>query len=143
MMRYLRKKIDKKLEKKNSRFLNHSQFSLQIWAKWGCLRGAQFLVNNFLKYKNKHVVRQIWHIHMRVRYLKLVKLFLTCVFLPLKSFEPLKSSNFLRLFFYKKLAKLAVWRDFFRTSTSKHPKDYYICREFIFVQESTICFNEK
>ena len=39
--------------KKNSRFSNNSRFSLQIWANWGCLRGAQFLVNNFLNYKKK------------------------------------------------------------------------------------------
>ena len=35
------------MEKKNSRFLNNSQFSLER----GCLRGAQFLVNNLLNYK--------------------------------------------------------------------------------------------
>ena len=39
------------MEKKNSRFLNNNQFSLQIWANWGSLRGAQFLVNNFLNYE--------------------------------------------------------------------------------------------
>ena len=41
------------MEKKNLRFLHNSQFSLQIWANWGCLRGAQYLVNNFLNYKKK------------------------------------------------------------------------------------------
>ena len=46
--------------------------------------------------------------------------------------------------FIKKLAKLAVWRDFFSTSTSKHPETLaYPHREFISVQESTVCFNKK
>ena len=41
------------------RFLNNSQFSLQIWANWGCLRGAQFLANSFLNYEKNPIVRQI------------------------------------------------------------------------------------
>ena len=135
------------MEKKNSQFLNNSQFSLQIWANWGCLRGAQFLVNNFLNYKKKHVVRKIWPIRIRVRYLKLVKLFSTCVFFHQchlsRSNRPI-FSDFSD--FYKKLAKLAkvVWCDFFSTSTSEHPKRLaYSHREFISVQEPTICFNKK
>ena len=62
--------------------------------------------------------------------------------------EVIRTSN--RLIFsdfsnlYKKLAKLAVWRDFFSTSTSKHQKRLaYPHREFISVQEYTISFNKK
>ena len=73
---------------------------------------------------------------------KIIEIIFNMRIFPSKSLEPLKSLIF--QIFYKKLAKLAVWRDFFSTSTSKHPKRLaYPHREFISVQESTICFNKK
>ena len=56
-MRYPKKiSLTQNLEKKNSRFLNNRRFSLQIWANWGCLRGAQYLINPFTDYHKKYVV---------------------------------------------------------------------------------------
>ena len=51
------------MEKKNSRFLNNDQFFLQIWANWGCLRGAQFLVNSFLNYKKTRSETDMTYTH--------------------------------------------------------------------------------
>ena len=79
------------------------------------------------------------HTHRDVTF-KISGIILTCVFSPLKSFEPLKSYNYLNFsIFYKELAKLALWRDFFSANTSKHlPPKMYSCIELIFVQEFTI-----
>ena len=65
-----------------------------------------------------------------------MKLFLTCVFLPLKSFKPLKSSNFL-IFFksLQKVSKASCLTRFLVQPPQNTQKDYCIPIENLFLYE--------
>ena len=91
-------KFYKKLGKKNSRFLNNTQFSLQIWANWGCLRGAQFLFDNFLNYKKKSRSETDMTYTHKGTVFKISETISNMRIFAIEVIRSAKSSNFLRFF---------------------------------------------